>query len=216
MTYDRVMKKLAQKISNKDNPHDRLAHFLFEIGTLRKIPRIHMQTLFTHDLSDNIASHSYRVTMIGWILAKLEKADPYKVVMMCLTHDTGEARSGDHNWIHKRYVKIFEDEIAQDQLGTLPFADLFDFSHEYVKRQSKESLVAKDADLIDQLLLLKEYMLQGNQEAGSWLGYGEKSKHQVSDKISQLKTASARALGQKIVSQNPSDWWNGIWTSNNR
>jgi len=70
-----------------------ITHFLYEIGTLRKIARSHNQALLTSDISDNIASHSYRVTNIGWFLAKLEKVDPHKVVMMCLLHDTPETRT---------------------------------------------------------------------------------------------------------------------------
>ena len=50
----------------------KIVNFLFEIGTLRKIPRAHQQVLLTQDLSDNIASHSYRVAMIAWFLAKME------------------------------------------------------------------------------------------------------------------------------------------------
>jgi 5'-deoxynucleotidase YfbR-like HD superfamily hydrolase len=58
----------------------KIVNFLFEAGTLRKIARSHRQTLFTNDLSDNIASHSYRVTLIAYILAILEKADVEKVL----------------------------------------------------------------------------------------------------------------------------------------
>ena len=74
-----------------------LAHFLYEIGTLRKIARAHRQTLLTDDLSDNISSHSYRVTIIGWMLAETEKADINKVIKMCLLHDLAESRSNDQN-----------------------------------------------------------------------------------------------------------------------
>ena len=98
--------------------------------------------------------------MIAWFLAKQEGADPYKTVMMALTHDMGEARTGDHNWIHKRYVKIFEEQVNEEQLGTLPYDDLKTFSDEYVKRESKESIIAKNADTLDQILLLREYEWQ--------------------------------------------------------
>ncbi len=94
----------------------RLINFLFEIGSLRKIPRAHRQSLLTEDVTDNISSHSYRVTHIGFMLAKLEKADPYKVMVMCLFHDIEETRSGDQNWINKRYVKVAHEEIRHDQL----------------------------------------------------------------------------------------------------
>ena len=123
---------------SKNDPKEtqRIAHFLFEIGTMRKLLRMHRQTLLTDDLSDNIASHSYRVAMIGWFIAKEEKLDLYKVVMMCLLHDLDEARTGDHNWLHKRYVKIFGEEIIEEQLGELPFQDLKELAIEYMERKT--------------------------------------------------------------------------------
>jgi len=192
----------------------RLADFLFELGTMRKVLRMHRQTLLTDDMSDNIATHSFRVTMIGWLLAKKENVDPYKVVMMCLLHDCGEIRSNDHNWINKRYTRIFDEEIIEEQLGTLPFSELKDLALEYEKRESKESQVAKDADLIDQILLLKEYEWQGNKEAKVWL-YG-KGDDVGNAQLKKLKLDSAKELGQAIYDRNPSEWWNDLWTSKNR
>jgi putative hydrolase of HD superfamily len=195
--------------------HKRIADFLFEIGTMRKLPRMHQQTLLTQDLSDNIASHSYRVSLIAWFLAKLEQADPYKTVMMALLHDTKEVRSGDHNYVHKKYVKIFEDEISKDQLGDLPFDDLFAIDQEFEERTSQEAIIAKDADLIDQILLLKEYTHQGNKEAEIWLsGKGDNEKSNV--QYRSLKTESAKILGQKIMDSRVSEWWENIWTPKNR
>ncbi|MBP9801985.1 HD domain-containing protein [Patescibacteria group bacterium] len=195
--------------------HKRIADFLFEIGTMRKLPRMHQQTLLTQDLSDNIATHSYRVSLIAWFLAKLEQADPYKTVMMALLHDTKEVRSGDHNYVHKKYVKIFEDEISKDQLGDLPFDDLFAIDQEFEARTSKEAIIAKDADLIDQILLLKEYVHQGNKEAEIWLsGKGDNEKSNV--QYRSLKTESAKILGQKIMDSRVSEWWENIWTPKNR
>lgn len=191
----------------------RIANFLFEIGTMRKLPRMHRQTLLTDDASDTIASHSFRVAMIAWFLAKAEKADPYKVVMMALTHDMGEARTGDHNWIHKRYVKIFEDEVNKEQFGTLPYDDLKKLSDEYVKRESKEAIITKNADTLDQILLLREYEWQGNQEAKLWL-YGKDKKGQ--SQLSKLTLESAKSLGKELYRLSPSEWWNNLWTSKNR
>src|SRR3989338_1068538 len=97
----------------------RLASFLFEVGTMRKLLRMHRQTLLTDDMSDNIASHSFRVAIIGWILAKKEMVNPYKTAIMCLLHDLGEIRSNDHNWVHKRYTKVFDKHIIKEHLGSL-------------------------------------------------------------------------------------------------
>ncbi len=201
-------------MTNEDNK--KIVQFIFKMGTMRKLPRIHRQVFLTDDMSDNIATHSYRVTVIGWFLAKMEKVDPYKVAMMCLIHDMPEIRSNDHNWIHKKYVKIFEEEIKQDQLGTLPFNDLKEIVDEYDKRESKEAILAKEADLLDQLFLLREYVWQGNKEAQIWLEGkpgqgGEKDKY-----LERFKTESGKAIARVAINEDPSSWWNELWTDKNR
>jgi len=187
----------------------KLVSFFFEVGTLRKTLRSHRQTLLTDDLSDNIASHSYRVSMIGWFLATAEKADPHQVVMMCLLHDLEETRAGDQNWIHKKYVKVFEEEIRKDQLKPLPGTkELLKLSNEYQERKTPEAKIAKDADLLDQILILREYAWQGNQEAEIWLKGKEQEK--------LMFTPTAKKLAQEAYRQKPSQWWNKLWTSSRR
>lgn len=193
-----------------DSAKDKLVSFFFEIGTLRKILRSHRQTLLTDDLSDNIASHSFRVAMIGLFLAKLESVDPFKVVVMCLLHDIEETRAGDQNWIHKKFVKVFEEEIRKGQLKSLPQSEnLQSLSREYQERITPEAKVAKDADLLDQILLLREYSWQGNKEAARWLKEGNQQ-----EKL--MFTKSAKNLAQEAFKQNPSQWWNNLWTSKRR
>jgi len=157
--------------------YKKLTHFFFELGTLRKIARAHRQTLLTDDLTDNISSHSFRTALIGYFLAKEEKANPDKVVKMCLIHDLEESRAGDQNWVNKRYVKVFEEEIRQEQLSFLPHSkELLNLSREYHQRKTLEAKVAKDADLLDQVFLLCEYKWQGNKEAIIWLKGKEQEK----------------------------------------
>ena len=181
---------------------------------MRRLPRIHRQTLLVDDVTDTIASHSYRVALIGWFLAKEEKVDPYKVVMMCLLHDVGEARTGDHNWVHKRYIKIFDDEVNQDQLGDLPHPEILQLAEEYHARKSKEALVAKQADLLDQILLLREYEWQGNKEAPAWLK--GRPKDGVENKLAGLTLKSSKKLGEEMFKTPPSEWWANLATSKNR
>lgn len=202
-----------------NSKEQKIVRFLFELGTMRKLQRMHRQTLLTDDMSDNIATHSYRVALIGWFLAKMEDADPYKVVMMCLSHDMGEVRTGDHNWIHKRYVKIFDEEIKEEQLGTLPFDDLKIFADEYDRRESKEAIITKEADLLDQLFLLREYVWQGNKEAQIWLEGKPKDNEENGNYlgyIERFKTKSGLALAKVAIKEDPSSWWNNLWTNKNR
>jgi len=167
-----------------------------------------MQTLMTADLSDNIASHSFRVALIGLFLAKLEKADTDKVLKMCLFHDISESRSGDQNWVHKRYVKVFEAEITADQLHDLPTEpEITDLVKEYSERRTLEAKIAKDADRLDQTLLEQEYIMMGNQEAKSW---GRTNR-------TNLSTQSAKQLAKLIIKTSPGDWWTkNLWTDKRR
>lgn len=197
------------------NDTKRIANFLFEVGTMKKLSRMHQQLLLTQDPSDTIASHSYRVTVIAWFLAKMENADPYKAVMMALTHDMAEIRSGDHNYLHRRYVTVHEDEIAEEQLGELPFNDLYEMFTEYEQRESTEAHVAKDADLLDQILLLKEYAHQGNKEAEIWLS-GKGNKENTNVQYRNLTTDSGKKIGKEILEGSVSQWWEDIWTERNR
>jgi len=189
----------------------RLTQFLFEVGTMRKIIRSHRQVLLTDDMSDNIATHSFRVCLIGYVLAEMEGVDPGKVVLMCLAHDLGEARSNDHNWIHKRYVKEDDTQILEEQLGQLPFQGLFNIALEYHERQSRESVIAKDADVLDQILLLREYSWQGNKEAQHWLD--GKRDPQPYNYLRYTTTDSAKELGRALYDEDPASWWDNLHTN---
>ena len=197
----------------KENKIKKLVSFFYEIGTLRKIPRAHQQTLFSQDLSDNIASHSFRTAFIGYFLAKELKADADKVIKMCLLHDTEESRCGDQNWVHKRYVKVFEKEIRNEQLkDIINSGELKELSKEYQERKTLEAKIAKDADLLDQILILKEYQIQGNKEAESWLRRSGKDNEQQKLMFTDL----AKKISREIKKQNPSFWWKSFWTSKRR
>ncbi len=194
----------------EDKQTGRIAQFLFEVSTLRFITRSHRQTLFENDPSDNIASHSFNVAMIGFFLAKMEEVNWQKVMIMCLLHDLGEVRTGDHNWIHRRYVSEDDERVLEEQLGLLPFSELADMAREYRARQSSESIVAKDADILGQVVLLKEYEQKGNQEAKLWLA--GKSRKRPYAYLDQVKTASGRALGMALYDERASSWWDNLYT----
>ncbi len=192
-----------------------IVNFFYEVGTMRKLPRMHRQVLLNDDFSDTIASHSYRVSVIAWFLAKIEGADLYKTMAMGIFHDIAEARTGDHNWLHKRYVQTNENEVLEEQLGTLPFPDLKELMDEYEKRESKEAIIAKQADILDQILLLREYEWQGNKEAAIWL-HGKEGSDKGKQQLAKLTLQSALDLGNMIYEVPPSEWWDFLWTSNNR
>lgn len=198
----------------EQNSIKKLTSFFYEIGTLRKILRAHQQTLLVHDPTDNIASHSFRVAFIGYFLAKELKADADKVLKMCLLHDLEEIRSGDHNWLHKRYTKVFDNEAREEQLNKFSGSeDLLKISTEYEKKNTLEAKIAKDADLLDQVFILREYEWQGSKEAEDWLKHGT---NQISQQEKQMNTDLAKKIAKEAKEQNPSLWWRGLWTSKRR
>jgi len=197
----------------KQNQLKKLVSFFYEIGNLRKVIRAHQQMLLFQDLTDNIAAHSFRTAFIGYFLAKELKADADKVLKMCLLHDIEEARAADQNWVHKRYIKVFEDEIRDEQLkDILHSKELIKLSKEYQEKKTLEAKITKDADLLDEILLLREYQLQGNKEAEFWLNPGKLKSQQ--EKL--MHTKLAKALSKEAKKQEPTFWWKKLWTPNRR
>ncbi len=177
------------------NNYNRIADFIFEIGTLRNMKRIHCQTL--PQANDTIASHSFEVAIIGMILAKMENVNENKVLKMCLFHDIAETRTGDTNFIHSHYVETKELEAIKDQLSDTPIKkDMIEILNEYIKRESVESIVAKDADLINQTLLQCNY-LKESKDLARW------NRHSIKG----LKTKSAKTLAKTITERSPFEWF---------
>ena len=133
-----------------------ITNFLYEMGILAKTPRSAFP--FLGSGNQNVAEHINRTTYIGMVLAQLDQnVDCAKVVQMCLLHDIAESRSGDLNYVHQQYVQVDEEKILEEMLTPLPFANyLKAILDEYKLRQSKEAIVAKDADNLEWIMTLKE------------------------------------------------------------
>ena len=173
----------------------KIANFFFEIATLRRLTRSHRQVI--QGANDNISDHSFRVAIIGMILSNLEQCDENKVLKMCLFHDVVETRTGDANFINKQYVDLREEEARKDQMEGLPITDnILELLREYEKRESKESIVAKDADLLDQMILQQEYFHKDEKNGKIWHNHTERD----------IKTESAKQLAQEIKKANPFEW----------
>lgn len=67
---------------------------------------------------------------------------------------------------------------------------------EYEERKSLESNVAKDADLLDQMILQQEYLFNDPENRKKWQEHSQKT----------LKTKSAKIIAKKITASNPFEW----------
>jgi putative hydrolase of HD superfamily len=173
---------------------ERISDFLFEVGTLRNMRR--MQSQILPECNDTIASHSFEVAMIGLTLAKMEGADENKVMKMCLFHDLAEARMGDANFIHRFYVRADEERALGDQVAGTPVAEeITEVIREYEARETKEAIIAKDADLLDQILV-QSAAIKDEGDKKLWNENSAKG----------LRTESAKELARSLSETNPLSW----------
>ncbi len=175
----------------------RLANFLFEVGMLKRTPRTGFQ--FLGSGAESVAEHIFRTAMIGYTLARLDgQADVNRVVLICLFHDIPEARTGDLNYMNKKYVKADEGKAVEDLARTLPFGDDYrDLIAEFTAGKSREAELAHDADQLEMILALKEYRDLGNRNANEWYPFA----------VRRLKTDVARELAETIWETDSSRWW---------
>jgi putative hydrolase of HD superfamily len=140
--------------------------------------------------------------VLGYILAKMEKANPYKVTMMALFNDIHEARINDLHKMGHSYIDFREAEmkVFKEQAGLLPPVmgdELSLFRGEYDKQSSKEAVIARDADILECVFQAKEYLESGVKDAQSFIDVGKK----------YLKSKSAKALARSMRTWKSKDWW---------
>lgn len=174
-----------------------IANFLFEVGMLKRTPRSGYQ--FLGSGRESVAEHCFRTTVIGYVLSLQEtEADPHRTVLLCLLHDLHEARTGDLNYVNKRYVNADEDKALEDLAAGLPFGgDITDLVREFNAGESTEATLARDADQLDLILELKEQLDLGNRYASDWLSYA----------VKRLQSPSAKEMAEDILDTDSTEWW---------
>ncbi|SFD56007.1 HD domain-containing protein [Streptomyces aidingensis] len=175
------------------------AGFLREMGMLKRAKRSGWWIAGVKD-PESIAEHSFRVGVIGAVLAMMEGADPAQVALMCLFHDTQETRVGDIPHIGRRYLTAASnEEVTRDQLADAHpdvAAGVQRVVDEYENGHGLEVTVAHDADKLECLLQAVEYREQGHQNVQNWIDTSKNS----------LKTASAQALAEAALTMTSVEW----------
>ncbi len=181
--------------SHKELSLKPLADFFFEVGMLRKTPRTGYQFLGTG--KESVAEHSFRTAVIGHALAHMAGANPEHTTMLCLFHDLHEARTGDFNYVNRIYNTLDATKALQDATKGTGLEHILDYWKELEAVETKEALLAQDADQLDMILNLKEQFDLGNNYAEKWLD----------NALKRLRTPEGQALGKEIATTDHSDWW---------
>jgi putative hydrolases of HD superfamily len=186
---------------------DSIANFLFEVGMLSRTPRSGYQFLGSGE--ESVAEHVLRTVFVGYTLCKMDATiDEFRVLKMCILHDLPEARTGDMNYVNKKYVNVDEEKAVTELTESLFFGDDIKAAiDEFNRKETKESLIARDADQIALILQLKECGDLGNKYSEEWIGFA----------LQRLTTENGKKLAQRITKTDSSLWWfkeKGSWWIN--
>jgi putative hydrolase of HD superfamily len=184
-----------------NNNIKKILQFISEAGMLKNVKRSGWQVLGVHS-GETVAEHSFRCAVIGYTLAGMENASGYKVVLLTLFNDLHEARITDLHKMAQRYLNIdkAEDACFSEQIKNLPdklSKELSDLHKEYRMQKTEESIIARDADILECLIQAKEYYEQGFKRALEFTRRAPRF----------LKTVAAKKLWQFAKNNDITNWW---------
>lgn len=175
--------------------------FLAEAGMLKRIKRSGWW-MVGMPFEESVAEHSFRCAVIGYVLARMEKQDPYKVLLMTLFGDMPEARINDLHKVASGYLDVRKAErkayaeqitsLGEEMRGELGGARL-----DYEGQRTLGAVIARDADILECLLQAKEYSDLGFKTAEKFFRTGPK----------HLKTKSAKSLWKTMRKWKSDVWW---------
>lgn len=178
-----------------------IINFLAEAGQLKRVKRSGWWVIGIKD-PESVADHCFRCAVLGYILARMEKADPYRVLLMSLFNDIHEARINDLHKMGHRYInfKSAERKVHKEQLKLFPAFIRKEFSalrNDYDRQYSQEAIIARDADILECIIQAKEYLDFGFKQAKSFIEVGRKF----------LRTKSAKLIVNGMDSWDHKEWW---------
>jgi len=181
-----------------------ILNFIAEAGMLKRTSRTGWSVLGVKD-AESVADHSFRCAVLGYTLSRMEKVEPYEVLMMTLFNDLHEARIGDLHKMAQRYIKLEpkEDKVFKEQISALPSNiknELTDLRKDYRKQKTPASVIARDADILECLIQAREYELHGFKEASKFMKKAPDF----------LKTKSAKKLWNLAKEMDLNKWWESL------
>lgn len=175
-----------------------------EAGLLKKIKRSGWWVAGIKD-PESVADHSFRCAVIAYYMAHLEKVDPSRVMAMALFNDIHEARINDLHKMGHYYIdfkdaekRVFKDQVAGLDEGIKE--EMTALRREYDAQETKASIVARDADILECLLQAKEYYDSGYL----------KTRKFFKTAPDHLKTKTAKKFWRQIQTWDSGRWWEDV------
>ncbi len=182
----------------------KITNFIFELSQLKR--QVHSGFQLTGvKYPDTLAEHALRAAQIGYLLAVMEgDASPEKVASILMIHDNAEARIGDQHKVAARYYsnKEAEEKAFAEQLsglGKMIEQTWHEYFYEFENRNTKEGIIARDADWLETAFQAKEYNDLGYNVI-NWIKNVEKA----------IETKSAKMIIKEMKKTNFAEWWYGL------
>ena len=175
----------------------KIANLLFEAKILKEIPRSGYHFLGAG--KESVAEHSFSTTFIAYVMAQLRpEVDALKLINMCLLHDIPEARIGDLNTVHKKYVTADESQALEDATAGLVFGEkMTALLKEFGDGGTVEAKLARDADHLALVLELKELIDIGYEPPKTW----------IQNVIDRLQTKTGQQIARAVMQTARDEWW---------
>ncbi len=190
--------------SSAGKSHVNALDFFAEAGLLKRVKRSGWWVAGIEN-PETVAEHCFRCAVIAFYIGACEGVDPYKAAVMALFNDIHEARINDLHKMGHYYIDFREAEkkVFKDQIAALDAKIIREFEclrSEYDGQQSPESIVTRDADILECLLQAKEYVDNGYPMAQTFFkkapGY--------------LRTSTAKKWWAKALAWSSHDWWQDV------
>jgi putative hydrolase of HD superfamily len=178
-----------------------IAELLYQAHHLKRIQRTGYQ--FLGPGQESVAEHSYSTTFIAYVMSQLEpEADALKLITMCLLHDLPEARTGDLNYVQKKYLATDDSRALKDTTADIPFGDdMARLIDEFEEGHSREARLAKDADQLSFIIELRSLTDMGYATPDTWLP----------NVIQRLTTETGRRIATELVKTPWDSWWRKLF-----
>jgi putative hydrolase of HD superfamily len=176
------------------------ANYLNEVGMLNRTPRSGFAFLGSGEQS--VAEHIQRTMHVAFVLARMsgEKIDELRLLRLVMFHDLPEARTSDHNYVNRKYVTEDLDKVLDDGARAWAYGDeIVAAIREFESGESPEACLAKDADQLELLLMLKQQADLGKPNVDEW----------ITPLLARLKTAAGKRLADEILGTRWDAWWFG-------
>lgn len=189
-------------MTDHDNAVTRL---FYEAGHLKRTPRTGWFFAgVPKSETESVAEHSFRAALIAYVLAQLDGANAERAATLAIFHDTQESRTGDIPYVGKRYLNRPDHEmVTAHQTEYLPDAvraPVRALVAEYEGQESREAVLARDADKLECVLQGREYQDQGHGDCSDW----------IKSCTAALVTDTAKRLAETAVSMPAMDWWRAV------